>query len=290
MPRSRSGTGVFPQGMVVDHYQVQAYIATGGFADIYLATDLRTGRPVALKVLFGELGRNPPHVVLFQREQAFGSRVKHHNVVGTLGGGTSAEGIHYIVTEWVHGTVLEELLRFGPLDVARAVAIAGQLCDGVGAVHAQGIVHRDIKSGNVLLSGKPGSEAVHLFDFGIAWTPEVYEHDVIPSGQWFGTPCYAAPEVVMAKPFDHRADLYGVGVLLYEMLTGCLVHGGSDVAQILRAKLRDPIVLPAVLRPEIPAFLSAAVLWALARDPNNRPQSAAALKYHLSRVGQRDYF
>lgn len=262
-------------GRLLTGCDVHRMLGRGGMGAVYLATETRLGRQVAIKLLPPELGRCQEFRQRFEREAWILAQLDHPHIVRLHGLGESEHGHLYLVMEYIEGTNLADLLREArahgragaPLvPWPRIVEIIGQLCEALGHAHAQGLIHRDLKPANVLLTSE-GS--VKLADFGLArpmvgaaGQPE-NRAMMTQTGQVMGTYDYMAPEQRDGMPGDHRVDLYGVGVLLYQLLTGTLPRGAFAPPSALAG------VGPAVDR---------LVLRALANDPDARPPSAAALR------------
>ncbi len=214
------------------------------------------------------------------------SRVTHPNLVSIIDFG-STDGVPYLVMDFHPGISLRRALKEGAMEPARAVFIARQILAGVGSAHASGVVHRDLKPGNVLLVGSPGEDLVKILDFGVA---KLIEGDGGPSelsavaGYVLGTPQYMSPEQARCDRIDHRTDIYAIGVLMYEMLAGKLPFQAEGDLAILHKHIEE---LPRALRPMVPglsAELAAATLRALEKRPDRRWQSAAEFSTALSEV------
>jgi serine/threonine-protein kinase len=248
-------------------------------AAVFLGTDLVLGRKVAIKILSPQFAADQRFVGRFRREAKAAAGLNHANVVSVFD--TGAEGnVHYIVMEYVEGPTLETILREeGPLTVARSLRIAVGVCRGLTAAHAQGLVHRDVKPGNVILDARG---VVKVADFGIARPLD--DAATLTATGVIGTAAYLSPEQAQGLPIDARSDLYSLGCLLYEMLAGRPPFDGeSAVAVALKHVHEDPIPLTEV-NPAIPPALDALVMRALAKAPRDRQESAAALADDLTRV------
>ena len=278
-----------PSQVVAERYRIIREIGRGGMATVYLAHDIKHDRDVALKVLRTELaaalgsGR-------FLREIQIAARLRHPHIVplydsgrvpapgpGTLGG-HAADGIVYYVMPYEAGESLRERLRReGRLPITDVVAILRDVCEALAYAHEQGVVHRDIKPDNVLLSG--GHALVT--DFGVARAASEASDTTsttTAAGVMLGTPAYMAPEQVAADPkVDYRADIYAVGALAYEMLAGFPPFRGESTQEVLAAQLTDPPVAVATHRPDVPDALAGLVMKCLEKKPANRWQSANAI-------------
>ena len=237
---------------------------------VWRARDTVTGEEVAVKLLRGLHATDAEYVERFAREVELARRVQSEHVVRVLGYG-ARDGVPYVVMEYVAGHSLRaELAADGPFDPGRARAVLAQVADGLAAVHAAGIIHRDVKASNILVAP---SGAAKLTDFGIARSTTFSGHT--QTGTMLGTPAYLAPE----GPSDARSDLYSLGVVYYELLTGVVPFAGTNYQEVILAHVRRP---PDLLRlPDHERHLAA---WLLAKDPAQRPQHASELLAELRRT------
>ena len=276
-------------GQVLDgKYRVGARIGSGGFGTVFRGTHLELGRGVALKVFRPSPG-NATDLGLerFRAEGSTACRVDHPNVVEVLDSGISERGIAYLVMELLEGhTLADELEREGPLPLGRALEIAIPVCRALAEASAKSIIHRDIKPSNVFLHRARGVEVVKVVDFGIAKLlgeapDEPPAKELTMSGVIVGSPTYMSPERVLGNAYDHRSDVYSVGIMLYQMLSGRLPLESSTARMPmgLRHLVDDPIDLRQLV-PSLPAGLESVVMTAMARKPEARP-SAAELAYAL---------
>jgi serine/threonine protein kinase len=254
-------------------------------AEVWEASDDILGRPVAVKILLPHLAQDDSFRERFRREAVAAARLAHPNVVGIFDTGVD-DGLAYIVMELVHGRTLYELLsQQGPFNPQRAVGVAVQVAAALDYAHRQGIVHRDIKPGNILLGD---DDRVKVADFGIAKAAvredgrgSAFSRDLTQSGSMVGTAKYLSPEQVNAEPVDGRADIYSLGVVVYEMLCGRPPFvGETDVAIALHHANSIP-PSPRQLRAGIPKPLEAVVMRCLAKHPDDRYPSAADLQTAL---------
>jgi serine/threonine-protein kinase len=199
-------------------YELHRRIGRGGMAEVYLARDRLLDRPVAIKILFPEFAADPSFVARFRREAQAAANLNHPNIVGVYDWGKE-RGTYYIVMEYVDGRTVSEIIRTdGPLDPKQAAGIAADVAAGLGFAHRKGVVHRDIKPGNILITG---TGEVKVADFGIARAmTATTDDDLTQVGSVMGTATYFSPEQAQGKPVDPRSDLYSLGVVLYEMLVG----------------------------------------------------------------------
>src|SRR2546428_6270705 len=267
-------------GETLDQYELLDVIARSGMATIFRARDRENGHTVALKVPPREHARALVSPRRFEREEAIGQRLAHPTVIKVLRPRRKAR--IYLVREYVEGEPLRERLRReGRLPIATAVELGIKIADALVYLHGQGVVHRDLKPENIMLTADGG---VKLMDFGIAF--DATQGDLTWSGlsPSVGTPEYMAPEQVRARHGDERTDLYSLGVILYEMLTGKVPWSGDSAQQVMHAKLEEYPVPPRDLRPDIPPALEEVVLHALERRPERRPESALELREALAHL------
>jgi len=269
-------------GQLLDgSYEVLRVIGEGGMGRVYEArhTRLHTKR-FAVKLLHHELARQPDVVTRFQREAEAASVLTHPNVVGVYDVNTSADGRPYIVAELLHGEDLGSYLdRVGKLPTAEAVHIVRQVCHALGAAHASGIVHRDVKPENVFLA-EPNA-TVKVLDFGISKVAETSD-GLTKTGTVMGTPDYMAPEQARGDRVDSRADIYATGAILYRALTGHKPFEGNDAMTILTAVLTQEPERPSTLEPKIPLSLELVVQQTMAKMPNERFATMDALEQALA--------
>jgi serine/threonine-protein kinase len=277
--------GPGPAGLRFGRYRVVAQLGSGGMAVVYSAVRDDNGLAVALKVLPASWGSAPELHARLEREAAVLQQVQHPGIVQLLEIGTVSPrlgGGIFVAMEWLPDS-LERLLRAQyprPLEVSHALRIAATVADALAAVHAAGLVHRDIKPANILLRahGQPV-----LTDFGLAAAllDEMTGQRLTPPGTLVGTADYLAPEAIAGRPVDGRADIYALGVVLYEMLAGFVPFAGRDPLQTLRAHLEDAVpALPA----EVPDAVRAVVARALEKDPRDRFATSADFAASINAV------
>jgi hypothetical protein len=270
-------------------YELVRPIARGGMAEVWEGQDTVLRRPVAVKVLQTHLATDPTFVERFRREAVVAARLGHPCIVATYDTGVDA-GTAYIVMELVRGQTLRQLLTASaPLDAALAVGIAAQIADALAAAHLAGLVHRDVKPANVLLTDDGGgSLRVKVTDFGIAKAGAAAGvADLTATGMVVGTPKYLSPEQVEGRTDpDARSDLYALGVVLFEMLTGRPPFNGPTEMATALSHLRDPPPRVAALRPGVGVNLDDFVASLLAKAPADRPPTAVAVRQALELLGR----
>ena len=259
-----------PIGQLLDgRYLVESQIARGGMATVYLARDVRLDRTVALKIAHPELARDQEFVARFISEAHSVARLSSPNVVGVFDQGSTGD-LHYIAMEYVPGPTLRELLNArGRLAPREALDVIERVLAGLAAAHDAGIIHRDVKPENVLLGN---GTSVKVADFGLARAASGVSHT--RTGLLIGTAAYLAPEQVAANSSDERTDVYAVGVMLFEMLTGVQPHTGDTPLAVAYKHVNEVVPAPSSVNPELPAALDALVALGTSRDPELRPADA----------------
>ena len=261
--------------LIANRYLVGEVLGAGGLCIVHRAEDLRRQRDVAIKVLPPEKAQVKELAARFQREVTTAKRIDHPNVAAITDSGELPDGGMFLVMELLQGTLLSNALGHGRLPPARALVIARQMLVGLGQAHRLGVTHRDVKPQNVMLIDVNGLETVKLFDFGIAANDRAAMKLTAP-GTAFGTPEYISPEMAMGQKVDARADVYGVGVVLFEMLTGRLPFVCKDDIGYLRAHIKDTPPAPSTVAPDagLSPAVDALVVRALQKDPEARFASA----------------
>jgi serine/threonine protein kinase len=266
-------------------YEIVSSLGAGGMGEVYRARDPRLGRDVAIKVIGGEGPPAPERLRRFEQEARSVAALQHPHILAVHDVGTH-DGRPYVVFELLDGETLRERLSRGALPVRKAVEVAVQICDGLAAAHAHGVVHRDLKPENVFLVRESG---VKLLDFGLAKLLEAAEEGgseaatatATDRGTWVGTPGYVSPEQLRGQGATARSDVFALGAVLYEMLTGQRAFKGATKADTLAAILeKDP---PAMALPggAVPAPLERVVLRCLEKDPDDRFQSTRDVAFAL---------
>ncbi|HVN49795.1 MAG TPA: Stk1 family PASTA domain-containing Ser/Thr kinase [Acidimicrobiales bacterium] len=262
-----------------ERYEMHRHLARGGMSDVYLAKDLLLDRPVAVKVLFPEYARDPTFVERFRREAQAAANLNHPNIVAVYDWGQQS-GTYFIVMEYVEGRSLSDIVhREGPLHPRRAAEIAADVAAALGFAHRNGVVHRDIKPGNILIAP---SGQVKVADFGIAQAVVGgSEANLTQAGAVMGTATYFSPEQAQGKAVDPRSDLYSLGCVLYEMLTTRPPFSGDTPVAIAYKHVQEPAPLPSSTGVAVPPALEAIVAQLMAKDPANRYASAEDLRADL---------
>ncbi|MEZ5181180.1 MAG: Stk1 family PASTA domain-containing Ser/Thr kinase [Acidimicrobiales bacterium] len=262
-------------------YELHRRVGRGGMAEVYLARDRLLDRLVAIKILFPEFATDPSFVARFRREAQAAANLNHPNIVGVYDWGKE-RGTYYIVMEYVDGRSVSEILRSdGPIEPKRAATIAADVAAALGFAHRKGVVHRDVKPGNVLITA---SGEVKVADFGIARAMTATSEDnLTQTGSVMGTATYFSPEQAQGKPVDARSDLYSLGVVLYEMACGKPPFSGDSPVAIAYQHVQEPIPPLAERVPDIPADYGRIVDRALAKDPDDRYPDGAAMRADLLR-------
>src|SRR5437762_12374894 len=273
-------------GAKLGNYRILEKIGAGGQGTVYKATDTKLGRAVVIKVLPPELTLKEANLKRFEREARLASALDHPNIC-TIFDLNEIAGVHFIAMQYVEGKNVRELVSGRPLDLRSALSIAIQVADALAAAHSRGIIHRDIKAGNVMVT--PAGQ-VKILDFGLAKLLEhegggIHQTDLTDVGIPYGTATYAAPEQARVESFDARADIFSTGVLLYEMLTGTWPFTGKTSVDVRHAVLHDePPVLYEARPGGAPPQLQAILDRSLAKDPRQRYQKVNELRDDLRTV------
>jgi serine/threonine-protein kinase len=276
-------------GSRLSHYEILEKLGSGGQGTVYKAKDTRLNRTVVLKVLPKELTANSANFKRFRREAQLCSQLDHPNIC-TIYEFNEANGIFFIAMQYIEGKNIRQLVAGKPLELKSALSIAIQVCDALAYTHSKGIIHRDIKAGNVMVTpeGK-----VKILDFGLAKLiypeeqPEIEKTEITEVGIPYGTATYAAPEQARGEPADHRADIFSTGVLLYEMLTGVWAFQGKTVMEVRHEVLYGTPKPIAEMRSDpLPPKLQEIIDKALAKDPKDRYQSIIDMRNDLTDVYQ----
>jgi serine/threonine-protein kinase len=276
--------------VIADRFEIVSRIGSGGMGAVYKARQVGMDRHVAIKVLLRELAHDEKVARRFKIEALAVSRLTHPNTIRIYDFGQLDDGLLYFAMEFLEGISLERARRRdGPMSVTRVLHVVRQIADSLTEAHGKGIVHRDLKPDNIYLSPVGGDpDFVKVLDFGVAKLREADQRQgtLTQAGVIFGTPRYMAPEQCRSLPVDHRADLYSVGVLAYEMLTGRPPFDAENPLSILIQHVQEPPPPMAEARPdiEVPAEVEAFVLKALEKSPDRRFQTAIDVSQEAARL------
>ncbi len=272
----------YESGDTLDHYRIEAAVAHSGMSVLYRATDLHSGGQVAIKVPLAEMEADPVLLERFKREQEIGQSLDHPGVVKTF---NDEERSHlYMVIEWVEGRLLRTILNEEKkLPTDRAVKITLGICDALDYMHKRGIVHRDLKPENVMVGE---DDQVKLIDFGIAMKEDARRLTFVNVTSLLGTPDYISPEQVKGARGDQRSDIYAVGIMLYEMLTGRVPFVGPNPLAVMNERVLNDVKPPRELNPEISPELEEILYRALEREPRHRYATASEMMWDLEHQEQ----
>ncbi|HEY8945881.1 MAG TPA: serine/threonine-protein kinase, partial [Polyangiaceae bacterium] len=284
VPQSEEAGPALIGTVVGGRYKIEALLGTGGMGAVFRAEHVHMRKAVAVKVLHREMTLFPEVVARFEREAVAAGRIEHPHVAAATDFGRLEDGSFYMVLEFVEGKSLSALLKSeGPLPETRALGIARQIADALSAAHGANIVHRDLKPENVMLVDRDGrADLVKVLDFGIAKVQlgSTGEQALTQLGSVFGTPEYMAPEQAQGLPVDARADLYTVGLILYEMLSGVSPFRHDEIVVVLTRQITaEPEPLPETITVETREL----VYTLLKKDAKERVQTAAELRERLER-------
>lgn len=275
-------------------YRIDERLSVGGMGTVYRGTHVLMDKTVAIKVLRPALAADEKIVARFSREARAASRISHPHALSVTDFGEAEDGIVFLVMEYLNGKTLKETIRDdGPMPLVRVVEIIRQVGGALDAAHAQGVVHRDLKSDNIMLLNANGTDYAKVLDFGIAKIKEPedgFDPGLTAPDLVIGTPQYMSPEQCSQAPnIDARTDLYSLGVIIYEMLVGHVPFTGDSSTAVMMKHLQEPA--PSVLneRPDLPAAVSHVVSRAMAKLPENRYQSVSELVEDLTLAGGMDY-
>src|SRR5436190_2423437 len=267
-------------------YLIEKLIKRGGMGSVYLGKHILMDKTVAIKVLRPSLALDDDVVRRFSREAKAASRISHPHAVSVTDFGESEDGVVFLVMEYLDGRSLKDVVKSeGPMQLDRVGEIVRQVAGALDAAHEQGVVHRDLKSDNIMLSKVTGGEWAKVLDFGIAKIQQSDSHDddITAANLVIGTPQYMSPEQCShSGPIDARSDVYSLGIIVYEMLAGHVPFSGESPTVIMMKQVQDtpPAILDA--RPDLPVAVSALISKALAKRPADRQQSAGELSKALT--------
>lgn len=274
-------------GQELDHYRIESAVADSGMASIYRAIDMRDGRQVAIKIPHMALEQDPVRAERFTREEQIGTTLNHPNVMKIYA--DDHRSGNYMVMEWCEGRLLRQILtEEGKLTPERAIKITLGILRALDYIHNHGVVHRDLKPENIMVDDQ---DNIKLIDFGIASVGGAKRLTYTGYTQALGTPDYIAPEQVKGKRGDARSDLYAVGIMLYEMLSGKTPFSGPSPLAVMNDRLINHPLPPRLAEPSITPQLQEVLYRAIEREPKNRYPSAHAFAMdleHLEQVGVAD--
>jgi serine/threonine protein kinase len=277
----------FHPGDQLDHYRIDGLVARSGMASIFRGTDVRNGRAVAIKIPHEEMEADPVLFDRFKREEDIGKKLDHPGVVRVFN--DEERSRRYMVLEWVNGRLLRQVMNEQkPLSRERAIRITLALCKALDYIHSEGVVHRDLKPENIMVGP---DDQVKLIDFGIAANAGSRRLTFAKLTEAMGTPDYISPEQVKGKRGDARSDVYSLGIMFYEMLTGKVPFTGPNPFVIMNERLLNNPIPPREVNPEISLELQEIIYRALERDPNKRYPNAHEFALdleHPEKVGVAD--
>src|SRR6185503_14287438 len=269
-------------------YLIEKLIKRGGMGAVYVGKHILMDKTVAIKVLRPSLALDDDVVRRFSREAKAASRISHPHAVSVTDFGESENGVVFLVMEYLDGQTLKEIIKSeGQMGLNRAVEIIRQVSGALDAAHEQGVVHRDLKSDNIMLSQTNGGDWAKVLDFGIAkiQQTETVDADITAANLVIGTPQYMSPEQCsQSTTIDARSDIYSLGIIIYEMLAGQLPFTGESPTVIMMKQVQDPPPSILDVRPDLPATISALISKSLAKQPADRFQSAGELSAALSQA------
>ena len=269
-------------GDQLDHYRLEELVATSGMSTVFRAIDTRTGAQVAIKVPHPEVECDPALYDRFQREADIGTRLNHPGVMKVFRNPDRTQV--YMVMEWVEGRLLRQLIQERPkMSIDRAVKLTIGICRALEYIHANGVVHRDMKPENIMVDS---NDNIRLIDFGIAANAGARRLTFGNFSMGLGTPDYVSPEQVRGKRGDARSDIYSLGVMLYEMLTGSVPFTGPNPFAVMNDRLLNHPPPPSKLEPAITPQLQEILYRAMEREPRNRYASAREFAHDLEHQDQ----
>ena len=270
--------------VVGGRYRLEQRIGKGGMAVVYRATQENVERPVAVKILNGDVTGNEQVVSRFELEARLIARLRHPNTIKLLDVGRTDDERLFIITELLEGAPLSRLMRRGEITAMRAVRIIGQVAESLAEAHAAGIVHRDLKPANLFVDRVGRLDVAKVLDFGIAKLMDGPRYTAI--GAIFGTPAYMSPQQAQGLPVDEKSDIYSLGVILYECLAGELPYVGTSSAAIIAQHINDPPRRFSSLENAVrlPNELEALVMQMLEKKPEARPASMDDVRERLRRM------
>jgi serine/threonine protein kinase len=269
-------------GDLLNQYRIESLVARSGMASIWKATDMENNQPVAIKIPHPEIEGDPVLFERFQREAEIGQLLDHPGVMKVLAYNT--RGQVYMVLEWVEGRLLRYIIHENKkLPPERAIKLTVEICDALDYIHRNGVVHRDLKPENIMVNDQ---DHIKLIDFGIAGKTGSRRLTFAKLSQVMGSPDYISPEQVKGKRGDARCDIYSLGVILYEMLTGETPFSGPNPFAVMNDRVLNNPVPPRQVNPEISPALQEVLYRALEREPSNRYTTATEMAWDLEHLDQ----
>ncbi len=270
-------TGEVHPGDLLDHYKIEKVVATSGMATVFRAVDTLTGAPVAIKVPHPQIDNDAALTDRFLREESIGTKLNHPGVMKVFS--NPARSRTYMVMEWLEGKLLRQILNEEKtLSSDRAARLAARIASALEYIHANGIVHRDLKPENIMVDA---NDNIRLIDFGIASNAGARRLTFANLSQNLGTPDYISPEQVRGKRGDARSDIYSLGVMLYEMLTGTVPFSGPNLLAVMNDRLLNDPLPPSSIDANITPQMEEIVYRALEREPRNRYKNAREFAQEL---------
>ncbi|MBU1244048.1 protein kinase [Myxococcota bacterium] len=273
-------------------YKVGSLLGEGGMGQVYKATHIMMRKDVALKILHPTMGLRPEIVERFRREAESAARLSHPNIIQVLDFGRASDSTFYLVMEFVEGSSLSHVMYEGPMNWRRVCRMGIQMLSALEEAHKAGVVHRDLKPDNIMLQiDAGGEEHLKILDFGIAKLAESEGGvQVTQAGMIFGTPSYISPEQAQGRIVTHKADLYAMGVILFQMLTQRLPFEASSPIDLLGKHIHEPPPRVRSYVPDIPAPLEALILKTMSKKPDDRPQDAFEMRSVLGKLLEMDHY
>ena len=272
----------YEPGDTLDHYRIDAVVAHTGMSVLYHATDLDSGKQLAIKVPNPEMESDPVLLERFKREEEIGRQLDHPGIVKTFN--DEQRSRLYMAIEWVDGRLLRALLNEEKkLPIDRAIGIILAICDALDYMHKHGIVHRDLKPENIMVLP---DDTIKLIDFGIAMKEDARRLTFVNVSSLLGTPDYISPEQVKGARGDQRSDIYSMGIIFYEMLTGRVPFVGPNPLAIMNERVLNDVKPPRDLNPEISPELEEILYRALEREPRHRYATASEMMWDLEHQEQ----